>query len=71
MKTKAEKDKAYAQRMRVFRHNGLLGQRKRAEMFLKAVISLDSTTDEAKDDARIALDYLVFLERSLKKRIDP
>lgn len=71
MKTKAEKDKAYAQRMRVFRHNAFLGQRQRAEYFLIAVIYSDSTDDLAKEYARSMLPLMITLKTTLKKRIDP
>ena len=71
MKTKAEKDKAFVQRMRVFRHNGLLGQRQRAEYFLIAVRDLDSTDPTSKALANNALYYIEQLKETLKKRIDP
>jgi hypothetical protein len=71
MKTKAEKDKAFAQRMRVWLHNGFLGRRKRAELFLINLINCDSVQPLAKAQAEHALNNIRLLEESLKKRIDP
>ena len=61
----------HEKRVRVWRHNGFLGQARRAELFFMAVSESDSTSDEAKKIAAKCLNEMFGLKAALKTRIDP
>jgi hypothetical protein len=63
--------KAATKRNRIWRHNGLFGSVRMAEMAMTAIIKADSTTPAAKKLADELRPQLSVLYRLLQKRIDP
>ena len=66
-----ETSEQYEKRMRIWRHNGFLGQARRAELFFQAVIDSDSTSEECKKICAKCLKEMWGLKLSLRERIDP
>lgn len=62
---------AWLKRQRVHRHNSFVGHARMMQAQCQAIIEATSTTDEAKDDARLIYAHAADLAHALKKRIDP
>lgn len=63
--------KTFPKRMRAWKHNALMGQATRAEMFFMAVVNSDTTTDKAKEISLKLFREMENLKIELKTRIDP
>jgi hypothetical protein len=66
-----EKDIRFWRRMRIWKHNGLFGKVRMAQLAMTEICRADSTTRLAKDHAIAAGRYLDALYSELKNRVDP
>lgn len=64
-------DAGWLQRLRVWKHNSLLGAAGMIKSCALRVLNSDSTTIPAKQCAQEILDLTVHLNRYLKERVDP
>lgn len=62
--------KAAIDSTKVWRHNGLLGQCKRAELAMRAIYDAETTTDECREKAAVLEGQISVLFRMLHTRRD-